>query len=323
MEDDLTSPTSAASEEERWASVIEPVTGNTLIDTALAQLETLTALCGLLRSDSGSGLAWIQEYSSDLIQNKIQSYIDRSNRAGIMAQTWEIRNAKDNFVSAFSEVSYRTGRIDLATYKKELDNSWGDVELGEDPEHLSEGADALIACSNAVLETLRSNGDNIAPNLALCWQSLSRGLFFLTTATTLKEVQNLPQIHLARGDVELRRFRLGQEPWNYEPAQNNGPTLLKNAQTYYRGAAALARRDGAEEEEWEGVAKQAIAAAIAGDDQLVLDVVRTGIPSGKLGNLRDDMIEDGLLDGTWDLEASISSCRKKSLESYLEHQRGW
>ena len=70
---------------ERWVSVIEPVMRNTLINTAMAQLETLTTLCGSLTFGPGD-LAWIEEYSWDLLRGKMFPYadgIDRQNEVAL------------------------------------------------------------------------------------------------------------------------------------------------------------------------------------------------------------------------------------------------
>ena len=51
------SETSDSPQQEQWASVIEPITKSTLVDTAIAQLETLATLCGLLTFEHGSVVA--------------------------------------------------------------------------------------------------------------------------------------------------------------------------------------------------------------------------------------------------------------------------
>ena len=56
-------PVSAKCMEDQWFSVMEPVTEETLIDTIITQLGTLTTLCSLLgNSDSvpPTSLAWIE-----------------------------------------------------------------------------------------------------------------------------------------------------------------------------------------------------------------------------------------------------------------------
>lgn len=65
----------ASLEAERWATIVEPVTVDTLLDTILAQLETLTTLASMIPADSTKGLVWIEEYFAKQLEPKIQSYM--------------------------------------------------------------------------------------------------------------------------------------------------------------------------------------------------------------------------------------------------------
>jgi hypothetical protein len=87
---------SEAPQDDRWATILEPVTNDTLLDTLLAQLETLTTLCGVI-TDAGKGLAFIEEYASGLLNTKLPAYLfgtDRESEAGL---------AKSNFMAAAAE----------------------------------------------------------------------------------------------------------------------------------------------------------------------------------------------------------------------------
>ncbi|KAL1999551.1 hypothetical protein VTN02DRAFT_4362 [Thermoascus thermophilus] len=289
-----TAPATAAADDEpqqeQWAAVIEPVTKNTLVDTAVAQLDTLTTLCNLLTFDPGNnGLAWLEEYSSELLRTKMPAYVEGSDRR------YEASLARARFVSALSEVLYRSGRIDIDTYQRELGGAFGpDLDLSRDPAGLCSKAEALINFNAAVAETPRMYDDRaFGRSLSLRWQALSSGLDALTAASKLPTAENLPKIHLARGDAELARWRLGSDPWDYAMARDNAALLLRNAQTYYRGAAALARRDGAREEERDGSCKEAIAAALAGE-RGKLEQLRSGAEKDLLA-VAEDMMEDGLV----------------------------
>jgi hypothetical protein len=113
-----TEPESSAAEtetsgsDEQWAAVIEPVTKDTLVDTAVAQLEALSTLCGLLTLDPGSALAWVEEYSYDLVRTKIAAYVVGTNRHQ------EVALARAKFLAALTEALYRSGRIDMETYQR-------------------------------------------------------------------------------------------------------------------------------------------------------------------------------------------------------------
>jgi len=56
------------------------------------------------------------------------------------------------------------------------------------------------------------------------------------------------KIHIARGDVEINRFQLGQLDVVFEPARDNRDVLLRNAGKFYVGAKNFARTYGWAEE---------------------------------------------------------------------------
>ncbi|EFQ99873.1 hypothetical protein MGYG_02885 [Nannizzia gypsea CBS 118893] len=277
-----------STEAEEWAAVVEPVTKNTLIDTAIAQLEALATLCGLLSSDHGSTLAWVEEYSSDLVREKIAAYVEGTDRAN------EIAIVRAKFLSILLEITYRSGRIDLDTYKQELDSAWSsnNVDVSHDPAGLSNQAEALVGFSSAMADSYPTpNIDGFERSLDLRWQALGVVLSRLAAASKLAGPDNLAKIHIARGDAEMFRWRLGQVPFSYAPAKDNATTLLKNAETYYRGGAATAKRDGWPEAEREGTVKEALAKGLAGDSSQMGSLAIDS--KGYMMRVADDMAEDG------------------------------
>jgi hypothetical protein len=287
-------------EQEQWASVIEPITKSTLVDTAIAQLETLATLCALLTSEHGHVIVWVEEYSSDLLKERIASYIEGTGRQH------ELLLARAKFISAMTEVSYRCGRIDLETYKRELSDAYeNDLDLSNDPDGLCSRAEALIAFNSAISDAaLLHQPDTVAQSTALRWQSLSSALDSLSAASKLPQAENLPKIHIARGDVEISRWQLGRRPWNYSASSGNAKTLLKNAETYYRGAAALAQRDRATSEQKDASIKEAIALAFAGDKSKMAQLM-TDVKDSVVG-VAEEMIEEGLVTAA-DMESLITS----------------
>ena len=279
--------------QEQWAAIVEPVTKNTLVDTAVAQLDTLTTLCNLLTfNPSGGGVGWVQEYSAELVQTRLPTYVEGSDRQ------YEAGLARAKFIAAMHEVLYRGGHTDIQTYQQELGQAFGsDLDISADPEGLCNKAEALTSL-NGALADVPPSGDEEAMRLSLSarWQSLSAALTALTTASKLPSADNLPKIHIARGDVEMHRWRLGTAPWNYAMAQQHSTMLLRNAQTYYRGGAALARRDGAPEEERDALFKEAIAAAIEGQRAKLDELKATRLEH--LLHVAQDMVEDGMIEGS-------------------------
>ncbi|EED17035.1 conserved hypothetical protein [Talaromyces stipitatus ATCC 10500] len=285
-------------QEEEWAAVVEPVTKDTLVDTAVAQLETLATLCGLLALDGGNGLAWVEEYSYDLLKTRIAAYVEGTGREQ------EVALARAIFVAALTEVLYRSGRADVETYQRELSGAFPpELDLSDNPEGLCRKAEALTSFNSAVADNPPAGTvEEVQKSLVSRWQALSAALEALTAASRLASADNIPKIHIARGDAEMARWQLGRPPWSYPPANENSATLLKNAQTYYRGAANLARRDGDSEQEREGSCKESLAAALAGD-KTKLDQLRSA-DSEKVMGIAQDMIEDGLI-GLADAESLL------------------
>jgi hypothetical protein len=277
---------SQESEQEQWAAVVEPVTKDTLVDTAIAQLDALSTLCNLLAFDPGVGLKWAEEYSRDSLQKKLSTLVEGSR-----------------FNAALNEVLYRSGRIDVATYHGVVVSSFGDLDVSADPEGLCAKADAFISFNTASAEQPPHDPEVLKKSLGLRWQALSTAIDMLTKASKLPDAENLPKIHLARGDAEMSRWRLGFAPWEHSMAQQYGATLLRNAQTYYRGAAALARRDGGADEERDGTCKEAIAAAIEGQKEKLAQL--KGSAPKELLQVAEDMVEEGWVSGP-DMEALLS-----------------
>ncbi|KAI9817838.1 MAG: hypothetical protein M1827_000957 [Pycnora praestabilis] len=291
MDESASACTSKAREEEQWASIVEPVTKDSLLDTALAQLETLTILCGLITSESGSGLAWIEEYSTNLLREKVSAYTEGVDRQR------EVALARASFICALSDTSFRTTRITLYTYMQELGSAFSEaLDLSDTAEGLCTKADAFIAFNSAIAETITSITTSEQINLpqvtSLRWKALTTALDCLTAASKLR---NEPKIHIARGDVELLRYHLGESPNDLELARKNTSTLLKNAQVYYRGANTLAKSNSScMEEERESILKETAAAFLAKQD---LDGLHQWIKTSSVEHrvVLEEMEADGLI----------------------------
>ncbi|KAJ5145739.1 Tetratricopeptide-like helical [Penicillium bovifimosum] len=291
---------SAGEEQEQWAMIVEPVTKNTLVDTAVAQLETLTTLCNLLTSNpTAGGVGWVQEYSSELVHSRLPAYVEGSDRQ------YEAALARAKFICALNDLLYRGGHTDVQTYQQEVGQGFSpDLDVSADLDGLCAKANALTSLNQALNDIPPSEDDEAFESaVALRWKSLSTALDALTAATKLPDAANLPKIHNGRGDAEMHRWRLGRAPWNHTMAKQNGAMLLRNAQTYYRGAAALARREGAAEEERDGTVKEAIAAALEGQSTKLDQLKTTVLP--QVVAVAQEMVEDGMVDGR-ELSALIS-----------------
>ena len=283
---------SDASEDESWASVMEPVTRNTLVDTLIAQLETLTTMCNLAGSQRNSELAWIEDYSRELIQGKIAFYVEGTQRHQEVALT------KANLICAYSDYQFRSGFLDLSTYERDVATAFVEIpNLSQNPQMLCDMADAELALNASVTISLQATSqapcyDRTQLN-TYRWTHLTKALDHLTAASKLRHTQNLPKIHLHRGDCELLRYRLGEGSVPYDVARKSASTLIGNAEVYYRGAARLARNEGAVDEEREALVKEAVAASILGNVVKLSELV--GKDKKLVSEVVEDMRDEGLL----------------------------
>ncbi len=282
---------SSASEEEVWASVEEPVTKDTLLDTGIAQLETMTTFCNLGNIQGHNGLAWIEEYYQNTLEDKVNYYV------GATTRQHELALAKAKFVSAISDAAFRNGRLDLLTYERELTAAFTSPELSlvGDPQGLSDRADAELSFNTNIQASVPNEHREGIPQFAsICWKHITRALDSLTAASRLPDALNLPRIHLRRGDCEMLRLRLGEAPLKYDLAQKSMPTLLKNAEVFYHGAGALAKRSKDDEEEQnEAEVKEALAAALAGDTQKLMMLIK--LKRDPVETTAEEMKDEGLL----------------------------
>jgi hypothetical protein len=280
------STSSEPPQDDRWATIVEPITNDTLLDTGLAQLQTLTTLCGLINADAGKGLAWVEEFAS-LLTSKLPAYLSGTGRE------FEAGLARANFTAAAADANFRFQRIDVDTYSRAIDEAYGTLDLKDKPEGLVNQAEALIAYNSSVrLYHYPEEATETKRVLSSRWQALSTALNSLTAASKLPSAENLPKIHLARGDVELLRFQLGQPPANFDAAAKNAPILLKNAEKFYRGAKALTASLGGAKEGDEAEIKEALAAALGGDSPKLKEAIKFLVSTKAV---LEDAIDEGLV----------------------------
>ncbi|MCJ1251203.1 hypothetical protein MMC30_008434 [Trapelia coarctata] len=277
-------------QEEQWVSIVEPITADTLFDTMIAQIETITAMCGLMVLQDPSGFPWMEEYSNSLFQ-RMSSFTEGSDKLQ------ELFLSRANFLCAYADASFRVGNADLPTYQRELNSAFSnDQDLSNIPQGLCDRADAFMAfvlgTYSAMASTPLSDLD-LTELSDLHWRYLTRALTDLTAATKLPDVVNLPKIHIRRGDCELMRFRLGEAPTLYKQAAQNAALLLKNAETYYRGAVKLAQVEKSQQEEWEAMVKEAVVNGLNGGGRKISELLRRD--RARVQAVIEEMTDEGLL----------------------------
>jgi hypothetical protein len=139
---------------EQWATVIEPVTATTLLDTAVAQLNSLSTLASVVAPTGSSALATITELATPLISQKLPYYISlipevtstneptpstaflsissstSSFHANKEAQTeaanprieanMDAQLAVAKFTAAMADAEFRSNLIDIPTYHDKI-----------------------------------------------------------------------------------------------------------------------------------------------------------------------------------------------------------
>ena len=254
--------------EEIWATVLEPVTPSSLLDTTISQIETLTVICTLESSSASQGwpLAWVEEYYQNLLANKLSAFATTSQRLD------EARLAEAKFRCALADTAFRSSRIDMPTYLREVRDSFQGLNMSNDPQGLCDIADAELAFSASVRQGSlpdSENSDDMNELSKTCWKTITSALDNLTAASKLSGAQNLARIHLRRGDCELLRLSLGDTPTQFDLAIKSAVVLLGNAGLYYRMAGRQASSGGldSKEEGREAYVKELIVSLLASNEE--------------------------------------------------------
>jgi len=187
-------------------------------------------------------------------------------------------------------------RIDTPTYYGALNDAFATIDLDNDQTGLVNKAEALIAYNFAVFQNYnpKSNIDTLESR----WKALSTAIKCLTAASKLPAVNSLAPIHLARGDVELLRYQLGQGQDAYDVAAKAGSVLVANAEKFYRGAGAIAKAEGDEKIAMIAHVKEVLAATFGGKEALAAIAL-----SGHSSNLQDcnkeelEVLEEAIQEG--------------------------
>jgi len=221
---------------EEWASVVEPVTTQSLLDTACALLDALALSCTFLSPATAETTSTILATANSITNEKIPSYLHDIDAISHK----DVWLSGTHFRRAYLEASFRASLIDAQSYEDNLvavyaETMGGPAGLAQSASYLTSYADALVALNGAFADM------NVAPLTR--WRSLTKALEYMTTATKAPDAENVPELHVGRGDIELLRVMLTSVPGLPDTLTNDKvkATLLKNAATYYSGAAAVAR----------------------------------------------------------------------------------
>ncbi|KAI1389251.1 uncharacterized protein F4822DRAFT_194449 [Hypoxylon trugodes] len=226
-------------EDGEWFNVVEPVTRDTLIDTILAELGTLTTLCSIVSSSPeiapAHTLPWVEGLSTSLLEKAQIFSTDQPDRLQ------EIALAKANLVSAILEAGYKSGNINVETYKRERDTAFSAAELRLERfvDGLIANARSLIAFNSALIDV---ENEDAQIQATLRWNVLTATIANLKSASVIQGVsqEDLATTHLLRGDASLYLCSMAFPPTSHQTAINTASQNAKNAEVYYRNASRLA-----------------------------------------------------------------------------------
>ncbi|KAF2192768.1 hypothetical protein K469DRAFT_554562 [Zopfia rhizophila CBS 207.26] len=291
-----TSPTSSEPPGE-WATVVEPVTPETILETCTAQLGALTTLIGLYDPSDSTKLDPAVERGLGIVKSEIPLYINFLQASPVpniiqepapgptlfisSSSTAEEAKAspKDdalltaaNFQVSVAEVGYRGNRVNTTTYISEIEQVFAPLIRASETNTTdlstinarSAYADALIDFASAIADNPKytSTSPTFPADLESQWNALTLAQTILTqlsTHTTILSPSRLADIFLARGDTELFRFRISLFE-NSKPAWTKSKTVLvSNAGVFYRGARSYSERTGAVEVQKTADAKAIVA----------------------------------------------------------------
>ncbi|PWW72867.1 hypothetical protein C7212DRAFT_366278 [Tuber magnatum] len=195
----------------------------------------------------------------------------------------EVALAKANFRVSLGEASFRAGLTGLAGWEAAIQLAFPNSEgTTQDFRELCDRADAHIQLASAASEKLEAG--EAAVNLA--WRHYAFAAKSLSAAAKLEPAKS--EIHVARGDVEILRAKLG-----VPAATKSRDVLIKNAGVYYRGAKRL---EGDVRIRIEAAFKEAMVAFESGDGGELLKGIEMG-PIVK--EIVVEAVDEGLFGADW------------------------
>lgn len=272
-----------------WATIEEPLTPETILETCTAQLSALTTLLGLY--DPVVDLPSIEKKAQDGLETtgtRIPALIELVDKSPI-AQTVPERVAgptlsigstsateeattstKDdailaaaNFQASIAEMTYRSGRGTSTEYAQKVESIFSELikgaENGGSPELAainaqSNYADALMDLASALADGSQytASSPTFPTDLELQWTALTQAQNLLTQLssapyTSLLSPSRLADTFIARGDIDLFRFRISFFEIAKPAWAKSRPTLVSNAGVFYRGGRTYAEKAGAAE----------------------------------------------------------------------------
>jgi exonuclease VII small subunit len=270
-----------------WATVEEPLTPESILETCTAQLGALTTLLGLYDPSDVSNIEKKAHDGLETATGKIPALINLIDTTpsipardepkagptlsiGSSAVEQVSTTPKDdailataNFQTTIAEVAYRSGRSDSTQYAQTVEQIFAKIAGGTEGSASSELAVANIRSSYADalidLASSLSDGTQYTPSsptfpadVEIQWTALTQAQNLLTQLasapyTSVLSASRLADVFLARGDTDLFRFRITLFDIAKPAWIKSRAVLVGNSGVFYRGARTYAEKAGAVE----------------------------------------------------------------------------
>ncbi|RMZ72274.1 tetratricopeptide-like helical [Pyrenophora seminiperda CCB06] len=323
-----------------WATVEEPLTPESILDTCTVQLTALTTLLGLY--DPRTSLSDIEKRAHvgmNTAMEIIPALIELSDKSPSKSEVDEPKGgptlsigslspvedasttpredailAAANFEASIAEVQYRSGRTTSTEYAQAVEQTFGilveEAKTSETPNLgtaniLSAYGDALMDVASALVNGKQHaiSSPTFATDIDIQWTALTQTQTLFTQLSSAPYTFILPpsrlaNIFIARGDIDLFRFRISL----FEGAKlawlKSGPTLVANAGVFYRGARSYADRAGAAQVRATADAKAIVAEIlkeVASGSAVIKDSWKGR--SVDVAKVLEQMVEEDVVDG--------------------------
>jgi hypothetical protein len=318
MIDETSEPNEASTEEtpEQWATVIEPVTARTLLDTAIAQLRSLATLATTIAPTESSALATITELANSLVLHKLPYYTSvvpetaHEEEATSSTPFLSISSSASSFHSnkaakeqpskpkseaivdaniaiaefsvAMAEAEFRSNLISISAYHTRITASYGPHLTEESADSTTIGGPRIFCdYANALLtfsDTIEEVDDSSVPKYR--WQGLT-----LAESLVARAIKAIQSNHAAMPDgfsipkLYLQRGDIELQRLRVATLPSSGTNFTKDISILLKNAGIFyrgARRLG----ESEGDEKTAAEAGIKAGVVLVIEQARNGTALG-------------------------------------------
>lgn len=285
----LPQPSSSPASSEQWATIKEPITAETLVDTITSLLETLTLLVSKITTTTDL-------HPISVLTNDLSTLFTRFSPTLPLSTHYEARTTNAQYEAAFADAEFRCGvktfehanQILRAIYK-ELPTCRPGLET-PNPRRLAEEAEAWMNFQTSLRLSIPNTPEEQMRQIKVRWDALSQALACFSSAMKQKDVENLARIHMTRGDAEMQRWMirtLADYPQSVAP-----DVMLKNAGVFYRGAKKVSEMslDLEEKRLWRDAGAKA---------EIVMMILETGGLKGveeRLQGMVREMDDEGLIE---------------------------